>query len=133
MRAAILLLGAVLAAPSNGAPWMTGARLLGKLEPVSPQAVPWTPKSNMSREELAALHSHANLEYVRGYVEALHDATEGRVWCYDARHEIPNPEDFWNESRWGLANLPVDQRKRNSAELLPEIWRAKWPCPGRRP
>jgi hypothetical protein len=131
---ALILAGLVLAMPCRAqpaavAPWMTGAGLLKKLEPVRPQDVPWTPKSGVSREELAALHTNTNIEYARGYVAALHDATEGTAWCFDARHQTPNDEDFWNASRWGLASLPDDQRKRNAARLLPAIWRAKWPCP----
>jgi hypothetical protein len=131
---ALILAGLVLAVPCCAQPaavvsWMTGARLLKKLEPVSPQDVPWTPKSAVSREELAALHTNTNIEFARGYVAALHDATVGKTWCFDAQHQTPNDEDFWDTSRWRLAGLPVDQRQRNAAELLPEIWRAKWPCP----
>jgi hypothetical protein len=111
---------------------MTGARLLQKLEPVRPQDVPWTPQSRVSREELAALHTHTNVEYVRGYVAALHDATEGKTWCFDTAHQVPNGGDFWDASRWGLAALTKDQAQRNAADLLAAIWRAKWPCPTQR-
>jgi hypothetical protein len=128
---ALALAGPAFAQPVSQAPWMTGEKLLKKLDPVNPRDVPWTPQSGGSREELAALHTSTNIEYARGYVAALHDATEGKVWCFDAQHQTPNDEDFWNASRWGLAGLPADQRRRSAAELLPQIWRAKWPCPQR--
>ena len=141
MRTTILLLGAVFALPAsaqhaNVAPWVTGEQLLRKLDAVSPQQVPWTPHSGVSREELAAMHTHTNIEYVRGFVEALHDATEGTTWCYSDKYQTPNPENFWDESRWGLGRLTAAERKRSAAELLPNIWRAKWPCragQGRKP
>lgn len=132
---AVLLLALVLASPgiqaqrAAVAPWMTGEQLLRKLDEVSPQDVPWTPQSSVSREELAALHTYSNVEFARGYVHALHDATEGKAWCFNNKHLTPNPSDFWDESRWGLARLSPEQKKRNAADLLPAIWRAKWPCP----
>lgn len=131
----VLLLALALAAPASQAqhaavtPWMTGEQLLQKLAPVSPQDVPWTPQSGVSRDELAALYTHSNIEYARGYVDAMHDASEGKVWCFNDKYQTPNPEDFWDESRGGLARLTAAQRKRGAAELLADIWRAKWPCP----
>lgn len=134
MRALMLLLGCAFTLPAvaqhaSVAPWVTGEQLLRKRDAVSPQDVPWTPDSRVSREELAALHMHANIEYVRGYVEALHDATEGTAWCYSDKYQAPNPETFWNESRWGLGRLSPAERKRSASDLLPAIWRAKWHCP----
>lgn len=132
---AALLLILVLASPASQAqraavaPWMTGEQLLKKLEPVSPQDVPWTPQSGVSRDELAALHTHSNIEYAHGYVDAMHDASEGKVWCFNDKYQTPNPADVWDESRWGLARLTAVQRKRGAAALLADIWRAKWPCP----
>lgn len=133
MRALVLLLGGMFALPAiaqhaSVAPWVTGEQLLRKLDAVRPEDVPWTPQSGVSREELAAMHTRTNIEYARGYVEALHDATEGKVWCYNDRFQAPNPEAFWDESRWGLGRLSAVERKRSASELLPAIWRAKWPC-----
>jgi hypothetical protein len=117
-----------IAQHASVAPWVTGEQLLRKLDAVRPEDVPWTPQSGVSREELAAMHTRTNIEYARGYVEALHDATEGKVWCYNDRFQAPNPEAFWDESRWGLGRLSAVERKRSASELLPAIWRAKWPC-----
>jgi hypothetical protein len=133
MRTLMLLLIGVLALPAaaqhaRAAPWVTGEQLLRKLEPVRPQDVPWTPQSGVSRDELAAMHTRTNVEYVRGYVEALHDATEGRNWCYSDKHQVPSPETFWEESRWGLGRLSAGERRRSASELLSAIWRGKWPC-----
>lgn len=107
---------------------MTGERLLKLLDGADPASVPWSPDSNVSREELAYLHTVTNVEFVQGYVAALHDATEGKVWCYDAKHKVPKPDTFWDESRWGLGRLSQTQLKRNATDLLVEIWREKWPC-----
>jgi hypothetical protein len=133
MRVLLLILGGLIAWPAAAqhasvAPWVTGEKLLRKLEPVSPQDVPWTPQSGVSREELAAMHTHTNIEYVRGFVEALHDATEGTAWCYSDKYQVPSPQTFWDESRWGLGRLSSAEKKRSASELLPAIWRAKWPC-----
>jgi hypothetical protein len=125
----LALAGPAFAQPVSQLAWMTGEKLLKKLDPVNPRDVPWTPQSGVSRDELAAMHTHSNIEYARGYIEALHDATEGKDWCYDTKHQTPNPGGFWDESRWGLFHLSDAQKKRSAAELLPEIWRAKWPCP----
>lgn len=133
MRPLILLLGAVLALPAAAqrasvAPWVTGKQLLRKFDAVKPGDVPWTPQSGVSKEELAAMHTHSNIQYARGYIEALHDVTEGKAWCYSDKYQAPNPETFWDESRWGLGRLTAAERGRSAAELLPAIWRAKWPC-----
>jgi hypothetical protein len=132
MRALSLAALALIPCLAQAVPWLTGEALLQKLREVSPQSVPWSPQSGISREELAMHYTRENIQYAHGYVEALHDATEGKVWCYDDKHEVPNPDDFWDESRWGLARLTPAQRQRSAAELLPEIWRAKWPCRSRR-
>jgi hypothetical protein len=127
MRVQLLILpGGLIAGPATAqhasiAPWVTGEKLLRKLEPVSPQDVPWTPQSGVSREELAALHTHTNIEYVRGFVEALHGATERTVWCYSEKYQVPNPQTFWDESRWGLGRLSTAEKKRSASELLPFI------------
>lgn len=130
----VAVVAAILAFPvaaqrASIAPWVTGEILLKKLEPVSPKDVPWSPQSGVTREELAAIHTHTNVEYVRGFIDALHDATEGKAWCYSDKYQVPKPAAFWDESRWGLGRLPATERKRSASELLPEIWRAKWPCP----
>lgn len=133
-RLSLVLLLAVTLAISAAhavapAPRMTGERLLKRLESVDSSSVPWGADSKFSREELAYLHTVTNIEFARGYVEALYDATEGKEWCYDGKHKIPKPDTFWDESRWGLYRLSPERLKRNAADLLVEIWREKWPCP----
>lgn len=133
-RALVAVVMAAAAAASQAqsvsrAPWVTGELLLKRLEPVSPSAVPWSSSSKMSREELADLHTQTNVEFVQGYIAGLHDATEGKVWCYNVRYQNPKPDTFWDESRWGLHRLTPAQLKGNAADLLAGVWRAKWPCP----
>lgn len=134
MRTLVLVFGSALAFPvlaqrADVAPWVTGEQLVRKLDAVDPRDVPWTPQSRLSRDELAALHTVANVEFVRGYMAALHDATEGKAWCFSDRARSPGADAFWHESRWRLADLPSIQKKRAAADLLPAIWRAAWPCP----
>lgn len=133
MKYAALLLVLVLAVQGSQAvtpsPRMTGERLLKRLESVDPVTGPWSLDSNVSREELAYLHTVTNVEFVQGYVAALYDATEGKTWCYSEKYKVPKPDTFWDESRWGLNRLSSAQLKRNAADLLVEIWRSKWPCP----
>ena len=134
MRTLVLVFGGALAFPvlaqrASVAPWVTGEQLVRKLDAVDARDVPWTRQSHLSRDELAALHTHANVEFVRGYIAALHDATEGRTWCFSDKTLSPNPDVFWDESRWRLASLPAIQKKRAAADLLPAIWRTAWPCP----
>lgn len=131
LMVAAVAYGATIAAETSprSIHWMSGERLLALLQPVGPAAVPWVPGSKLTREELAAHHTVANTEYVRGYVAALHDASEGKSWCYNSTYKSPKPDTFWDESRWGVAKLTPAQLKRNAADLLDEIWRQKWPCP----
>lgn len=135
MGGVVLLLALALATPASQAqrvavaPWMTGERLLKRLESVDPASVPWGPDSKISRDELAYHHTVANVEFVQGYVAALHDATEGKAWCYNEKYKIPKPDTFWDESRWGLRRLSPEQLKQSAPDLLVEIWRQKWPCP----
>lgn len=110
-------------------PWMTGQRLLTLLEPVSPDAVSWSSDSKFTKDELAVHYTTANVEYVRGYIAALHDATEWKSWCPNPQYKVPKPDTFWDESRWGLASLSPAQLQHNAADLLVDIWRRKWPCP----
>jgi hypothetical protein len=133
MRASlVMLLALVMVIPVSQAvapaPRMTGEGFLKRLENVDPASVPWGPDSKGTREELAYLHTVNNVEFVRGYIDALYDATEGTAWCYRAKSKTPKPDTFWDESRWGLNRLPPEQLKRNAAALLVEIWRQKWPC-----
>jgi hypothetical protein len=132
LKYAILLFALALAIPPSQAvspaPRMSGERLLKRLESVNPASVPWGPDSKVSREELAYIHTVSNVEFVQGYIAALHDMTEGKDWCYNAAYKVPKPDTFWDESRWALHRLSPAELKRNAADLLVEIWREKWPC-----
>jgi hypothetical protein len=136
MRRAALLLALMLAIPSGQAqraavaPWMTGERLLQRLAPTDPSNVILSPHSVLPTKPLVAEHhSMMNREFVQGYITAIHDATEGKAWCYNEHYKSPKPDTFWDESRWGLHRLSPVELKRNAADLLVEIWREKWPCP----
>ena len=132
MRTAILLFGLVLASPACHAGTrihgVSGEDLLRDLEKVDPAAVPWTPESTISREELAYHYTVRNVEFVRGYIAALRDATQGTEWCVNTRYKDPKPDTLWDQSRLGLEELSKTRLKENAAALLIELWRAKWPC-----
>lgn len=126
---ALILLGLAVAAPCGAqpvtvAPWMTGARLV---EMVS---FPPTAKGNfdLTREQ------YLDAERVRLYIEGVHDATEGKDWCYSERYR-PGPDALREQAEMGLralAKRDPDRLKRNAAELIVEVWREKWPCAVRR-
>lgn len=133
---AALLLALVLASPASQAqraavaPWMTGERLLQRLDPVNPADITLSPYSVLPTKQLVAEHrTMLNREFVQGYIEAVHDASEGKGWCFNEQYQIPNPENFWDESVRRLRALPARELKRNASDLLVEIWRKKWPCP----
>ena len=134
----VSLLAAALTAPTahaqraSVAPWVTGERLLERLEPADPARIPWTPGGVLTTRALAAEHRDMlNREFVEGFLYALHDATEGVHWCHNEAAKIPKPDTFWDESVRALRGLPADQLKRNASSLLIAIWREKWPCPAR--
>jgi hypothetical protein len=70
----------------------------------------------------------SNGEFVHGYIQAVHDATEGRDWCASNAHG-PLPHELEDDARHTLQRMPDAQLKRNAAELIVEVWRKKWPCP----
>ncbi|MFL6672405.1 MAG: Rap1a/Tai family immunity protein [Massilia sp.] len=118
---AVALSGTALAQPVSQVPWMTGERLV-QLTTAAPGA-----KGNfdLTREQ------YRDHERVRNYVEGVHDATEGKDWCYSEKYH-PGPSALQEDAVWGLRKLPPDQLKRNAADLIVGIWRKKWPCGGKR-
>ena len=120
MRALLVGLAITLpcaAQPVAVAPWMTGGRLVEMI------AFPPSAKGNfdLTREQFLAA------EQARLYIEGVHDATEGKSWCYSERHR-PGPDALRDQAEVGLRALPREQLKRNAADLIVEIWRSKWPC-----
>lgn len=120
MRSLILLgllaAGACMAQPANVAPWLTGARLLTMLTyPPGKGTFDLTPEQ------------YADKENARFYIDAVHDATEGKAWCYSERYRL-GPLVLHEDVVIGLRALPPAQLQRNAAELVTEIWRKKWPC-----
>lgn len=91
------------------APWMTGRELLQRLS-----RPPTAPEAGM-------------------YIEGVQDATEHRDWCYatgDGRAAPrQRPADMQAQVLAGLRALDEAQLRRPAAELLVEIWQARWPCP----
>jgi hypothetical protein len=133
MRAAFLLLGAMLALPASAqhasvTPWMTGARLVKLLGNVDPASVNWTPAHPIRSRALAADYiDMLNRESFHAYVLAVHDATEGRCWCWSDKYR-PKPHELEADAREALQRMPDEQLKRNAADLIVEVWRARWPC-----
>ncbi|TFW31505.1 Rap1a/Tai family immunity protein [Massilia horti] len=133
MRAVIILLGAMLALPTAAqhasvAPWMTGARLVKLLGNVDPATVNWTPDHPIrSRAAAAEYFDMTNGEFVHGYIQAVHDATEGKDWCWSDKYH-PKPHELEADARSSLQRMSDAQLKRNAADLIVEVWRAKWPC-----
>jgi hypothetical protein len=131
---AALFLALALAIPagqaSQAAPAVTGEHLLRRLAPVDPADVNFRPGGVLRTRALVAEHRETmNQQYVEGYIEAVHDATEGTKWCFNQKYQTPNPDTLWRESKAGLGRLSSAQLRRRASDLLVEIWREKWPCP----
>jgi hypothetical protein len=118
---ALLLVALALAAPVGAqtvkqAPWMTGERLLALVAFPQPAG-----KSEID--------IHLDEERARSYIDGVHDATEGKGWCFGHTRR-PKPHLLAEEAVDGIKGLPPAQLKRNAADLLVEIWRVKNPCLG---
>ncbi|MDB5963318.1 MAG: hypothetical protein JWP59_4612 [Massilia sp.] len=116
---ALFLLALALAAPASAqtvkqAPWMTGERLLALVAFPQPAG-----KSN--------LDIHMDEQRAKLYIHGVHDATEGKGWCYGTVRR-PKPGQLEDEVIDGIKGMPRVQLKRNAADLLVEIWRVKNPC-----
>ena len=61
------------------------------------------------------------------YVDGVHDATEGKGWCYSSKFR-PKPITIQEHVIWDLRALPAEQLKRNAAELIVELLRRRYPC-----
>jgi hypothetical protein len=125
-----LLLVALVAAamPASAASWLTGEQLVKLLANADPASVAWTDDSPFRTRAIAAQYlDMSNGEFVRGYIQAVHDATEGRDWCA-GKQVKPLPHELADDARRALQRMPAAQLKLNAAELITHAWRQKWPC-----
>lgn len=134
MRTALVLLSCATftlpaaAQHANVAPWMTGAHLVKLLGNVDLRTVTWNADGPFRSRSIAAESSdRENGEFVHGYIHAVHDATEGKAWCWSDKYQ-PHPDELEADARDGLQRMSDDQLKRNAADLIVEVWRKKWPC-----
>lgn len=129
----ILIFGLSLACPCSAQPastlpWMTGARLVKLLGNVDPGTVQWTPGDRFpSRAVAAEFRDLVNGEFVHGYIQAVHDSSEGKAWCWSAKYH-PLPHELEAEAREALQRMPDAQLQQNAADLIVEVWRKRWPC-----
>ncbi|CAN7437155.1 Rap1a/Tai family immunity protein [Massilia sp. LjRoot122] len=96
------------------APWMTGERFLS--------LVAFPPIQGKS-----SLQVHVDEQRARMYIHGVHDATEGKGWCYGQPYK-PKPDVLEDAVIDGIKGLSPEQLKRNAADLFVEIWRVKYPC-----
>lgn len=130
MRALLLALvsGAALAQPVAQVPWMTGAQLVKLLGNVDPATITWSEDSPFRSRAIAADYlDMANRRFVSGYIQAVHDATEGREWCWSERYH-PKPDELESDAQRALQHMTDAQLKRSAAALIVDTWSAKWPC-----
>lgn len=129
-----LLLGLALAAPCSAqpavpSPQMSGEALVKLMGHVDPATVTWSPASPFRSRAIAAEYlDMSNGEFVRGFIQGVHDATEGKAWCPSAQVR-PLPHEMDADARHALQRLPAAQLQRSAADLITEAWRAAWPCP----
>ena len=96
---------------------MTGQRL------VDLQQTPPNTRNNLQLPP----SQYLNDQRAESYMDGVHDATEGKGWCYDAKSK-PKPDTIKETVIWALRSMPSDQLKRNAADLIVEILAAKYPC-----
>jgi hypothetical protein len=113
--ASVLLAAPCVAQPVSQAPWMTGEKLLRLISYGS------LPGFQSAEKEL-------DFERARHYIDGVHDLSEGKAWCYSARHQ-PGREALQSDVTYWLKKVPPDQLQRNAADLIVEIWQRRWPCP----
>lgn len=98
------------------APWMSGARLLdlARWPDGAHDSLDLTPPQQLAQQQ------------AKLYIAGVHDATEGKNWCYGAQR--PKPAAIEDAALAALRALPRAQRKRNAADLIVQAWAARWPC-----
>jgi hypothetical protein len=136
MRALILLALATAlpcaAQPARTIPWMTGERLVKLLGNVDPATVNWTSDGPFRSRAIAAdFHDTLNAELFHGFILGVHDATEGKAWCWSAKYK-PLPHELEADVREALQRMPDAELKRNAADLVVQVWQKKWPCQSQR-
>lgn len=133
MRAALVFIGAMAALPAtaqhaDALPWMTGERLVKLLGSANPASIKWSTDSPFRSRAIAAEYlDMSNGEFVHGYIQAVHDATEGKEWCWSDKYS-PAPDELEADARHALQRMPPSKLKRNAAALIVEVWRKRWPC-----
>lgn len=117
------------AEPAGAQPWMSGERLVKLLGTTDPATVAMAPNSPFQTRAVAAEYLDlSNGQFVHGYIQAVHDATEGRQWC-PGKDFKPLPHELEQDTRRALQGMSGIQLKRNAADLIVEIWQKIWPCP----
>lgn len=106
----------VHAQPVAITPWMTGQRLVHLYEARRPG-------ETMGAEKLREMQAEA-------YVDGVHDATEGKGWCYSEKYK-PKPATIQGHVIWDLRAMSAEQLKRNAADLIVELLQKRYPCGGR--
>lgn len=122
LRRALLLVSLAFTVPLGAqpvavAPWMTGQQLV---ELAAWPAAARTP-ADLTREQ------DQNQQLAKMFVTGVHDATEGKSWCYGDAAK-PKPATLQDYALDGIRAMPAEQRKRAAAHLIAEIWGAKYPC-----
>lgn len=113
----VALLPPAIAQPVSVA-WMTGQRLvdLMKRPPGVRNRLQLTPADFLKEQS------------VESYIDGVHDATEGKEWCY-SHQSTPGPDDLHGEVIADLRSMPASQLKRSAAALIAEVLRKRYPCP----
>lgn len=134
MRALVLagLLVAAMPCSAQSAralPLVTGAQLVKLLGNVDARSVNWASDSPFTSRAAAAEYlDMANGEFVHGYIQAVHDATEGTAWCWSERYR-PLPHELEADARQALQRMSAAELKRSAAQLIVQVWQSRWPCP----
>ncbi|MES2325168.1 MAG: Rap1a/Tai family immunity protein [Pseudomonadota bacterium] len=109
-------------------PRMTGQHLVKFLGNVDSRNVHWSPDSPFRSKIIDAEYLDLiNREFVSGYIQAVHDSSEGKSWCW--QEYKPKPDELAADARHVQQRMTDDQLKKNAADLIVEVWSKKFPCP----
>jgi hypothetical protein len=85
---------------------------------VDPAQVSWSPASPFRTRAIAAEYiDMSNGEFVRGFIQGVHDATQGKEWC-PAAQVRPLPHEVDADARSALQRLRGYERRGFSFRYL---------------
>ena len=112
----LLSLPPSFAGPPRSFPRMTGQALVDLL------AYPPGVINDLQLDERSAINHRIG----HGYIDGIHDSTEGLQWCYAGTWKPDTLDAF---VIWELRKLTSEALKQKASVLIVDVLRKKFPCP----